>query len=149
MKKKILLGILCFVMVISLTGCLSKEAITTSKFIGVSRKHNYILGDVTSQYETYGSIKEATVSQADGFQIEFYVFESEKDAKGMFSANKTKFSKTSGTNFSAKVGNYETFKLTNDDNYMYLCRVDNTLIYVNADAKYKDQIKEFINELGY
>ena len=145
MKKKILIILLCCIM---LTGCFSKEAISMSKFMGMSSKYNYTLGDVTNQYDSY-NVREAVVSKADGYQIEFYVLETVKDANNMFNVNKNDFKKSSGTNTSIKATNYETFKLTNDESYMYICRVDNTLLYVNTDIRYKEQIEEFIKELGY
>ena len=32
---------------------------------------------------------------------------------------------------------------------MYVSYLENTMIYVNADEQYKDEIKEFIDAIGY
>ena len=32
---------------------------------------------------------------------------------------------------------------------MYLSRIDNTLIYIRTDISYKEEVKSFVEKIGY
>ena len=151
-KKGILFGALCLVMLFLVTGCGNKKAITTSDFKSKAEKAGYQTADVYNQYKEFGYVKEATVATKDGYQVEFYVLDNKSNAAGMFNTNKTTFENTksgSATESSVELGNYSTYSLTSSDSYMYLSRVDNTLIYVKVPESAKDNVKSLIKELGY
>lgn len=151
-KKNILVAVLCFLVAITLTGC-SKKVLTTTEFTSRMQNNNFITGDVTTQFEEAEFVKEATIAKSpDGWQIEFYVLSSESTAKAMFETNKERFIESKDGNSgqtSSNIGNYETFSLTSNGKYMYLCRVDNTLIYLNVDSTYKSNAQKIVKELGY
>ncbi len=46
-------------------------------------------------------------------------------------------------------GNYDIYSLTSNGDFMYLCRIDNTLLYIDVEDIYKDEVKEIIDELDY
>ena len=94
----------------------------------------------------------ATVAKNDGWQVEFYVLDTEQSAKGMYDTNKTIFENyESGNNVHATVTlkNYSTYMIKSSGYYMYLSRVDNTLLYVKVDDKYEDTVKSLVKDLGY
>lgn len=151
--KRVLFGFLCLVFVFLCTGCMSKKAITTDEFISKAQAQGYSIVDVTSQFASYGIVEEATVAHnSEKYQIEFYVLKNEAEAISMYNTNKSTFetyegSSSSKTNLDMK--NYSSYSLTSSGYYLYLCRVDNTLIYVKTDAVYKESVKSLIKELGY
>ena len=64
MKKRIFsLCIICLLLLLTLTGCSSKKAITTDDFKSIAKSHNYTISDATSQYSVYGYINEATIAR--------------------------------------------------------------------------------------
>ncbi len=151
-KRNIILGIVCFLMIFALTGCLSKTAITTSEFKTKAENLGYTTTDIISQYASYGYIKEATVAQSEGYQVEFYVLDDASNATSMFNTNKEDFESYMGNSSSestVNIGNYSSYTLTSSDYYMHLCRVDNTLLYVKVKDTYKDSVKTLIEDLGY
>ena len=151
-KRNIILGVVSFMMLFLLTGCGSKTVISTETFKSTAESHGYKVTDVSAQYAQYEYVKEATVAQQEGFQIEFYKLDDENNAQNMFNANKTTFEGFKGsasTEASANMGNYSSYTLNSSGYYMHLCRVDNTLLYVRVDQKYKDTVKKIIDELGY
>lgn len=151
-KRNIILGIVSAMALFLLTGCGSKTVISTETFINKTKASGYTITDVSSQYAKYETIKEATVAQREGLQIEFYVLIDKENAQSMFNTNKTTFEGfkgSSSTELSSNMGNYSSYTLNSSGYYMHLCRVDNTLLYVRVDQKYKDTVKEIINELGY
>lgn len=140
-------------MLFALTGCGSKQVITTSDFKTKTKSLNYNTADVISQYSSYEYIKEATVAQSsDGYQVEFYVLDNVDNATSMFNTNKSTFESYKG-NFSSEssssMGNYSSYTLTSGGYYMHLCRVDNTLLYVKVEDTYKEPVESLIKELGY
>lgn len=152
-KRNILFGVVCFLMLFALTGCGNKTAITTSEFKSKTERLGYTNVDVTSQYASYGYIKEATVAQSpNGFQVEFYVLDDDGNATSMFNTNKGTFETYKGNSSSessSSMGNYSSYTLNSSGYYMHLCRVDNTLLYIKVTDTYKDSIKSLIKELGY
>lgn len=130
-----------------------KEAIKAREFASIMDDENYEIIDVTAQYESYG-IDEAYVAIEENrdYQIEFYELSSESKAKNMFETNKDYFEDGAGNSkitSSYSIGNYNIYSLTSNGNYQYLCRVDNTLLYIDVEDEYKDEVKDIIEELGY
>ena len=46
-------------------------------------------------------------------------------------------------------GNFTTYSLTDNGYYIYLCKVDDTLLYTRVKEEYKEEVDKFIQELGY
>ena len=152
-KRNLLLVIISFVVLLTLTGCCEKAVKNTSDFKSLSEKYKYTVSDVTSQYADNKKVKNALVAKSSqDFQIEFFVLEDEGSAGIMFFTNKTTFERNkrgSSSQASTSSPNYQTYSLTCNNQYMYLCRVENTLLSVNIPSNYKDNVKKFIEELGY
>lgn len=151
MKKKIILLSTFLFVAIFLTGCGNKKAITTRDFKNITEQSGFSTIDTKDQFEE-NSIIEATLAYNLDYKIEFYVLNSDASAKGMFEHNKGIFeSRKSGVSkyTSTNIGNSSTYMLQSGGYYMYLSRIDNTLLYVNVLDKYKDTIREVIKDLGY
>lgn len=130
-----------------------KESMTAGEFYDEMEDEGYVLVDVTSQYASYG-IDEAylAVEPNNEYQIEFYELSNESKAISMFESNKEYFEDRAGSTRSKTsygIGNYDVYSLTSNGDFMYLCRVDNTLLYVDVDDRYKDEVREIIDELDY
>ena len=151
--KTILLSIICFLMLFTLTGCAKKTVLTTNDFVSIAKKLEYTTEDVTDQYASNNYIKEATIAQSsDGYQVEFYVLSDEGNATSMFNTNKADFESFKGnmsSETSVNLSNYSTYTLSSSGYYMHLCRVDNTLLYIKVQDTYKDSVKTLIDELDY
>ena len=153
MKRKILILLLSVFMLFSLTGCFKKSPLTTDSFITNSTSSNFTTQDVTSDFSNEPSIIKATLAlNSKGYQIEFYELSSDSAAKDMFITNKTNFQSLNSSKYTeseANVGNYNTYSLSTESEYMYLSRVDKTFLYLKVDISNKDEVKEFIDKLGY
>ena len=152
-KSNLLLVFISFVVLLTLTGCCEKAVKNTSDFKSLSEKYKYTISDVTSQYADNKKVKNALVAKSSqDFQIEFFVLEDEGSAGIMFFNNKTTFERSkrgSSSQASTSSPNYQTYSLTCNNQYMYLCRVENTLLSVNIPSNYKDNVNKFIEEFGY
>ena len=151
--KNIKLLLISIFMILMLTGCTEKTAITTKEFVSHAHAYTYEPYNIIEQYSQFEHIKEATLVRGrEGWQIEYYVLTDSNSADSMFITNKNKFEKSKG-NTSKSVNtsgtNYNTYMLETNGTYKYISRVDNTLLYVDENIDYKNEIKEFIEELGY
>lgn len=130
-----------------------KAPISAKEFYEEMEDEGYVLVDVTSQYASYG-IEEAyiAVKSNQEYQIEFYELSSIGKAESMFETNKEYFQDRAGSTkvtSSYGFGNYDIYSLKSNGDYMYLCRIDNTLLYIDVEDIYKDEVKEIIDELDY
>ncbi|MBP5470776.1 MAG: hypothetical protein J6Z11_16215 [Candidatus Riflebacteria bacterium] len=132
---------------------MEKTVKNANDFKSLAEKYKYTVSDVTKQYSANQKVKNATVAKSSqDFQIEFYVLEDEGSAGKMFYTNKAKFENSkSGASMQASSSNtnYSTYSLTSNNKYMYLCRVDNTLLSLNIPSDYKDNVNKFIEEFEY
>lgn len=153
MNKKIIMLSVLFLSLLFITGCGNKTMIDTNEFKNKTNENGYTYTDVTSQFKDSVFIKEASIAGSiDGWQIEFYTLEDQNYASSMFEKNKLEFDNERGASSiktSSSGKNYDRYSLTTSDLYMYLSRIDNTLIYVKENVKNKDAISEFIKDLGY
>lgn len=152
-RQNIILGLLCAVVLFIMSGCGKKNSITASEFKNMSENIGYTVYDVTNQYSQYDYFDSATIAKSSSeYQVEFYVLTDDSSANGMFNTNKTKFEnykEGSSLSSSASVSNYSTYSLTSGGYYMYLSRIDNTLLYLRVEDEYKNQVKNFVDKLGY
>lgn len=152
MKKNLFLFSLLFSMLLILTGCGNKKVITTDKFIDITEKNGFVTKDILDQFSNTDVLDATIANYNSDFQLEFYVLDSTEGAKEMFLNNKNIFETYKGSvskYSSTDIGNSSTYMLESSGYYMYLSRVDNTLLYVKVDDIYKERVKSIIKELGY
>lgn len=65
--------------------------------------------------------------------------------KSIFESYKIGLSAEKSTSFK----NNSTYSLSSDGYYMYLSRVENTLLYIRVKDIYKDKVKTIVDKLGY
>lgn len=153
-RKNVFLKItLCLMIIILLTGCKNKKAINFEEFKEKATTNNYIVSDITSQFEKSKIVENAvTANKLGEWVVEFYTLKSDSNAEYMFDYNKEEASSKKVNNSketSSSSGNYSTYSLTNNGYYIYICKVDNTLLYTKVNEQYKDEVNKFIQELGY
>ncbi len=143
------IGIYSLVKVLSKT----KTSITVSEFKEFMESKGYMIKDSTEKSVDNENLSQLCVAyDENNYQIEFYVFENEQSALNFFTNNKSNFEVQSGlvsSSYATNINNYNIYAITTNGTYRYLARVDNTVIYVDEDVKYKDNIKGIVDELGY
>ncbi len=152
MKKKCFLIVFLLLAMFTLTGCGNKKALTVDEVKNIVEKEGFKATDVKYKYSNYDYVTDVYELGNSNFYIQFIVASDTNKAKQLFQNNKEiidgyrngdyKNSSTSGKN-------YETYKLISDGYYMYVSRIDNTLIYSNEKAEYKTEIQKIIDALKY
>ena len=68
----------------------------------------------------------------------------------MFEKNKADFEAAgSGITLENNMINYNTYSKENDDYYMFIERVENTVVYAKVPAGQKDGVKKIVKNIGY
>lgn len=155
--KLLLVPIICLISLVCFTGCgKDKTAISAKEFSEKLEDKDYIIQESTSQYSSNEEIEESYIALSEdySYQIEFIILESESDASSMYSYNKSRFeAEKEDSNAKAhsevNLANYSKYTLIVNGEYKVLSRIENTLIYINADSEYKDEIDEALEDLGY
>jgi len=144
----ILCSMLCTV------GCKPKVSITAEDFKTSMESKGYTIADASAQFAEYDEITKVYIalSKDGGYQIEFYETSTNDAAARLFAGNKTIFEQSAGNasaNSSVSAANYSSYKLTSNGSYKALSRINNTMIYIDAPAEFKEEIKTVLEEIGY
>lgn len=144
--------LIIFMFLFTLTGCASKDKITYSDFEKLFNEE-YSVMSVTDKVNSEDVISAyVALKNNNEYQIEFYLIENEIDTKVIYESNYNNVIKNKNDNsvIKEKEGyNYIKFTMYDLDNYYVISRVENTLIYVNASAQYKDEIEYLLKKIDY
>lgn len=152
--KGIMVLVLAFFVLLTVTGCGNKEAISADDFKTKLEEKGYSVQDVTEQMSDVEEIKNVylAIDADSNYQIEFYELASEDAAAAFFNENQEIFEKTkSSTNAetSVSVGNYSKYTLQGNNTYKVVSRIGNTVIYLDVDDSYKSKVQEVLKEIDY
>lgn len=134
---------------------LNKEPMTVSEFKDIMEDKDFEIIDAIDQVDDYdNNIKKAYIALEEdyAYQIEFYRLDEEEDAIYFYNTNKEIFENSkssSSAETSVSMGNNSKYTLTSGDKYKVVSRIENTVIYLDVDEEYKDEIKEILKEIGY
>jgi len=149
MKKVIsllLVTFLCFV----LTGCGSEKAMTTKKFTETMSKEGYQLNDISEQYKNNQLIDQAVVASKEHHQIELYISKDAKKSEEYFQIDLQIFGeKGNNTVKEETTKNTHTYSIIKNGKYIYISRIDNTLLFAYVNENEKTTVDKLIDKLGY
>ena len=134
---------------------LNKESISANDFKNIMEDKDFEIVDVMDQFEEYDEyIKKAYIALEEDYdyQIEFYKLDEEDDAISFYKTNKEKFEASKGSSSvetKVSMGNNSKYTLKTNDEYKVVSRIEDTVIYVDVDEKYEDEVKEILKEIGY
>lgn len=148
--------VVLFLALFVLVGCnlnTNKKAITSDEFKEKMEKKGYTILDASSQFPQE-NIKKVSLAVEKGstYQIEFYELDSSKSAEDFYDTNKTNFEKSKKSGYVdsyVELGNNEKYTLKTNGTYKVLSRIDNTIIYLNVNEKYKKDVDGILKELDY
>ena len=150
--KKLLVGVLCLTLVFTLTGCTDKKSITAEEFKSQMESAGYEVQDATNQFSNYSQVQKVYIAVNSNYQIEFYQIDTVDNAVAFYNNNKSIFeqSKSSNSTYSSKeIKNFAKYALNTSGNYKVLSRIDNTVILLNVNSSYKNEINSILDKLGY
>lgn len=156
---KCIIGAACVIVVaalvaiiISVGGAGAKEPIGVDEFEEKALAGGYEIQIQEASTQNQQNVCVA-LDQRDGYQIVFYSFDDSASAKAFYRSKKSDFeSIASGDDYSTSstsTPNFEKYSASVDESYMYVARIENTVVLVNVKADHKQEVTEFVKELGY
>ena len=133
-----------------------KKPISVDDFESTAKEYGYILGKDEEFLKENPDVEDILIAldKENEYQIEFIVLEDKDTAKETFAFNKEnlkELASESSSNISSSVNasKYSMYSVSTSDMYLYVARIDNTVVFATIDIEYKDKVKEFIKEIGY
>lgn len=157
MKNKIrqwlLPAALAFVLLVTLTGCGKREAVTAEAFQSAMEKQGYTVTDLTAQANSSGISKILLAENSEkDINIRLTITESDSIAKQLYKADVDVYEAADPQiKTAADVGNYNNFKASFNGEQVYVVeyRVDNTLISGAGDLSKKEQVDAIYSGFNY
>ncbi len=156
--QKLAAGVIILVILFSAASCgmfKDKESISADDFTEAMEDEDFTVEDSTEQFADEEVVEKCLIAYNDDYQIEFYVLESDREAVRAFSHNKDDFESTYGSSGSARsksevnIANYSKFAMTTGEGFFVVSRIDNTMIYLEVDKEFKDEVKDILESIGY
>ena len=162
-KKIILIALLLISLILIIIGIIigimfytQKEVLTVTEFKKVAKNNKLTVEEVEIKDQDGNSnkdIKTALNAESElGWKIEYYILTDQETAKKTYDANKKIYSSYKNQLSEEKETsrkNYDVFTLKTQNSYMHVCRVENTLLAINADDENEKNIEKVIKKLGY
>ena len=152
-KKIGLLCLMLLLVMITLTGCFTKESITADDFKTRMEELGYVVNDVSSQNNmSYIKSIYLAVDSDEKYQIEFYELKSEDWAEYLFDQNveDVENAKGSGSTYVSISGqNYCRYTQGGNGEYWVLSYIDNTFVFVHVSDEFKEDVKGALEAIGY
>ena len=155
MKRKVIsLAIIFIIVLIALTGCESKKAISVEEFDKVLKEQDCIVEENLEYYDKFIDITNGSKARfSDKWEIDFYVLSGDKDAELMFEKDKNMlevYKKGSAEiEIETTMPSYSMYQIVANERFGYVCKVGNTVLFVDTFETNKDEIKAIIDKLGY
>lgn len=153
-------GIFAVIVVIAvalfLSGLNGKQKISIAQFETIAESNGYLLAIDHTMEENGREIETHRIAldSAEEYQIEFYDFYTKDQAKQAYRAQKNSVE----ADFSEKnirlsshtdLSKYQMYSITTDSEYLYIARVEDTVVYICTDAAYKEDTESFVKAMGY
>ena len=132
---------------------IERNPLSLKQFEEMMKSKNYMVVDVTNQFSgAEGYLDGVYLANNSKFQIEFFDLSNEENAIGTFNTNKNNFEaskENSSTSYSVNLKDYSVYSVKTGGKFKYVSRVKDTVIYLNIDAEYQEEVEAVLKELGY
>ena len=145
--KTIIKNVSLLLIILTLFGCVNKKAIKVDEFDEFFTNEGFEVTNAYDQLVKKDNIKGTYIAKNDRIQIELYVLNTIENAKKFYLEDVKYFKKENVSN--DKDHNYESFSLEEDGKYIYISRIDKTVIFSINDIKYKDEINDILEKINY
>ena len=154
MRKKIIYLIISIIIILFLVlACSHKSAISSDKFTRITQRYHLKVINATKQFSSMEHIKNVSIAESEDYwQIEFYVFDSYRDALNMFRDNHKELKKYKNTNqlySDYHSGRCSNITVISNQVYMHSSLINNTLLYVSAPVDYQKDVEKVLKALKY
>ena len=146
--KKIIKILMFLFIIVALSGCGSKKVLKPSDVQNKLSSLGFSINDITNYMEDK-NIKSVITANNGKYQIEFFTFNSKKNAKEAYNTNVKSFLANKNVKKEKNEDNYDKFTQELSDTYNFVIRLDNTLLYSSINLEYKNDLNKIIKKLNY
>ena len=145
--KKIIKILMFLFIIVALSGCGSKKVLKPSDVQNRLSSLGFSINDITNYMEDK-NIKSVITANNGKYQIEFFTFNSKKNAKEAYNTNVKSFLANKNVKKEKNEDNYDKFTQELSDTYNVVIRLDNTLLYSSINLEYKNDLNKIIKKLN-
>ena len=146
--KKIIKILMFLFIIVALSGCGSKKVLKPSDVQNKLSSLGFSINDITNYMEDK-NIKSVITANNGKYQIEFFTFNSKKNAKEAYNTNVKSFLANKNVKKEKNEDSYDKFTQELSDTYNVVIRLDNTLLYSSINLEYKNDLNKVIKKLNY
>jgi len=139
------------IMILLLSACGMKSVLHEKEFKEFFKDKEYVIMDVDDKIESNNIINAiVSIKDDDSYKIEYYLFKDTSSAKVVYYNNRDAIKENfNGISKEITGKNYEKFSFSNDESFKVVERVEDTLIFINTEKKYKNEIERLLESMGY
>ena len=147
MNKLFKIFIMVFVVSI-LCACGVKKVETVEDIEDRLKKNSFSVTDVTDQMNDK-RINYVAAANNGKYQIEYYVFNEEKEANKAYKSNKASFNVSNTKGKEKSTSTYKVYTQELSDTYNVVIIDKKILMYSSVNIEYKKDLKKVLRKLGY
>lgn len=152
MNKKFIFITLFICGLFFISGCNKNiDSFTYDKFKSSCDELDYIITDSSNSVtDNNEKVKNVYLANKGEIQLEFYIFNSESDAKDVFELDKQVFKEfvsSTSKEEDIKEKGYRVYSLITSSEYMYVKQIEDTLISLRCPVEYYNDARELIKSL--
>lgn len=149
MKKYFLFITIILTSILFISGCSSndKKVLSTDSFKEIAKNNDLSIMDSSEQYKDDEKVNNVLIAYNAMLQLEFYEMKDDEYAKDMFESNKQTFSEkkeNTSSESSEKEDDYESYSLITTDEFLYVERRNNIILYLNVPVEAYNDAREVI-----
>ena len=139
------------IMILLLSACGMKSVLHEKEFKEFFKDKEYVIMDVDEKVNSSDVVNAiVSIKDDDSYKIEYYLFKNTTSAKVVYYNNRDAIKESNEGVLKEITGkNYEKFSFSNDESFKVVERVEDTLIFINTEKKYKNEIERLLESMGY
>lgn len=150
MKRGLAIAVCTIMLMLGLTGCGERVAMTADAFVQAVGE----LGYTAEKTDSVDGTETYVLANDEETSLSFVVSAGEKEALvyELFDNTVSSFEEAHTTvtmSLSASASNWEYYHATGGEEFLILCRVDNTLLCSVSTPEHAKELKGLFEELGY
>jgi len=152
--KLVICTIIFVVLILPLTACRSREAISAAEFTSRMEEAGHSVSDQSHHFDDDPDADVSTYLIADcgTFEVEFLVFGTAERARLVHTSIRQEFEETSGGSSArseVNTSNLNRFRQTSDGQFQFVSRIANTVVAIVTSSDNQAEVDAVLDILGY
>lgn len=152
MKRRLSICACAVLLLLLLSGCSERIAQSTRGFTQVMEDAGFTVRDTTEESEQGEQVTSVLTADGEQYQVTFFRFSDGDACEAFYAEEKERLDSGHATKWlSVKSGstNYESYVFNSGDTCYFIARIGGTMVYCEADKKYRSELLALMKTLGY